>query len=220
MNFKKSHLLFDNDGVLVDTELLYYEASREALADLGVHLSLEVFQHSSLIKGESVLDHPETLKLNERQSRELRQRRNNLYAHKLEEGVSVLPGIRETLESLAGHFSMAIVTSCQREHFNLIHQRTNLLHFFDFVLVREDYVQSKPNPEAYLLALERFSCRAADALVIEDSPRGVAAARSAGIQSVAISHPMIDTSLLHAADRIVTHPGELIPLLMTTDFPG
>lgn len=214
MQTNKSLLLWDNDGVLVDTELLYYEASSEALSELGVDLSIQDFIDISLNNGKSVLELPKTKNLTSDQMNALRTRRNDLYARKLKEGVSVPGGIRETLETLRGWINMAIVTSCRRDHFNLIHQQTDLLHFFEFTLTREDYIHSKPHPEPYLLALDRAGHQAADALVIEDSPRGVASAHSAGIQSVAISHPLNNNADLSEADWIISNPTEIIPLLL------
>lgn len=67
-----------------------------------------------------------------------------------------------------------------------IHATTNLLSYFDFVLVREDYGKSKPDPALYLEALRRHRLEAAECLVVEDSDRGLQAALAAGIRCAVI----------------------------------
>ncbi len=81
---------------------------------------------------------------------------------------------------------MAVVTSSQREHFEVMHAGTQLTDFFEFVLAREDFKETKPNPEPYLLALERLGLEAERCIAIEDSERGLAAARAAGLRCLVI----------------------------------
>ena len=68
---------------------------------------------------------------------------------------------------------MAIVTSSRRVHFDAMHTRTGLIPYFDFVLAREDYALSKPDPEPYLAAMKKSGCGPEECLVVEDSPRGL-----------------------------------------------
>lgn len=76
---------------------------------------------------------------------------------------------------------MAIVTTAKRADFELIHENRHIRQFMDFVLVREDYRHAKPHPEPYLTALGRFGGAKAEALVVEDSARGLSSAVAAGI---------------------------------------
>tara|TARA_R110002049_G_scaffold296396_3_gene484458 strand:- start:441 stop:782 length:342 start_codon:yes stop_codon:yes gene_type:complete len=84
---------------------------------------------------------------------------------------------------------MAIVTTSTRPHFEVIHNHRNLVPYMAFVLTREDYVSSKPNPEPYLLAMEKFGARAEECLVVEDSQRGLQAALAAGIDCAVVHNP-------------------------------
>ena len=61
-----------------------------------------------------------------------------------------------------------------------MHSAAGLMRYFEFVLAREDYHETKPNPEPYLLALERLGLMADNCVAVEDSERGLAAARAAG----------------------------------------
>jgi len=176
-----SFIFWDNDGVLVDTEGLYYQANREALAQLGVDLGHDAFGRISLTEGRTVFDlaieqgHAAVVIEQQRRWRDLR------YTELLAQGDLVLPGVFETLLRLHRKIDMAIVTSSRQDHFDAIHRRFNLLQFFEFVLTREDYQMTKPDPEPYLLALANSRRSSQDCLVIEDSPRGVAAAKAAGL---------------------------------------
>ena len=73
---------------------------------------------------------------------------------------------------------MGIVTSSRRLHFETIHEKSGLLPYMDFVLTREDYVESKPHPEPYLAAAALLGVDPTRCLVLEDAPSGGAAARA------------------------------------------
>lgn len=203
-------IFWDNDGVLVDTEGLYYQASREALSQLDFDLTEEQFAAISLASGRSVFelatDDQEILE-------ELRHWRNTRYSELLHGRDLVLPGIREALSELAPRLNMAVVTSSRRDHFEIIHTRSGLLTFFDFTLCREDYRDAKPDPESYLLALQRSGYPPAACLVIEDSFRGLAAAKAAGLTCWVIPSRQTRDQDFSTADRILEHAGDLARLL-------
>lgn len=175
-------IFWDNDGVLMETEQLYYQANAEALAQAGVELTLEEFCRISLRQGESVLD----LAVNVSDGEELRRMRDEIYYRLLGEESRVYPGVRDTLERLHGRQPMAIVTSCRRENFLQMHRESGLLGYFDFILTREDYGASKPDPEPYRTACARAGLHPGRCLAIEDSERGVVSASRAGLVVAAI----------------------------------
>ena len=204
------YIFWDNDGVLVDTEGLYFQASREALGQIGFSLSAEQFADISLASGRSVFE----LATDDRQVMDrLRHWRNQRYSALLAGQDLVLPGVRETLARLANRTNMAIVTSSRRDHFELIHSGSGLLPYFDFILCREDYREAKPDPEPYLLALQRSGRDARHCLVIEDSVRGLMAAKAAGLECWMIPSRQTRNQGFTAADRILGEIGELPELL-------
>jgi HAD superfamily hydrolase (TIGR01509 family) len=177
-------IFWDNDGVLVDTEGLFFRANQEILAGAGICLGWEQFAEISLTRGESVLQlaaKPGTDAFSK-----LRHDRDLLYAGLLTSEPLVIDGVREVLDALQGKYLMGIVTSSGQEHFEIIHRQSRLLPYFQFVLTLQDYAHTKPHPEPYLKALELGGFAPAECLVIEDSPRGLAAARSAGIRCMVI----------------------------------
>jgi HAD superfamily hydrolase (TIGR01509 family) len=178
-------ILWDNDGVLVDTERLYFQATREILARAGVDLTQEMFVEYSLKKGKSVWylaaekgSSPDEVSL-------MRDERNARYSQLLSEEDTVIEGVAETLPKLH-QFAMGIVTTSRREHFDIIHRASGLLQYFAFVLTREDYEKSKPDPEPYLRGLEKTGVERSECIVIEDSKRGLTAATRAGLRCLVI----------------------------------
>ena len=181
-------ILWDNDGVLVDTEGLYFQAGHEVLATQGVELTHRDFAEQSLKKGLSVFDFlPDQ---NAELIEQLRLKRNARYSALLAEGVPVIDGVVETLETFYGRVQMGIVTGSLRDHFDIVHAKTDLLPFFDFVLAREDYREAKPHPDAYLTAMRLHGLQPDDCVVVEDSERGCVAAAAAGLRVLAVPNAL------------------------------
>jgi HAD superfamily hydrolase (TIGR01509 family) len=177
-------IFWDNDGVLMETEHLYFRANAEALARVGVELTIDTFREISLRRGESVLP------LAPGKEPELRNWRDTRYLELLGSDAQVIPGVPETLELFHGRVPMAIVTSCRRENFLHMHRSSGLLGYFDFILTREDYANSKPDPEPYLAACARAQFPPGECLAVEDSERGVLAAARAGLTVAAVPGAM------------------------------
>jgi HAD superfamily hydrolase (TIGR01509 family) len=175
-------LLWDNDGVLVDTEVLYYQANRETLASVDVELGEPEYVEWFLRQGVGAWHLARERGVSEEDVVTLRAARNARYVELLHQGNLVYPNVATSLEQLAQHYRMAIVTTSETDHFSVVHKASGLLGHFELVLTRSDYVSSKPNPEPYLLALQRLGLAADSCLVIEDSERGLQAAVAAGIR--------------------------------------
>lgn len=204
------YIFWDNDGVLVDTEGLYFQASREVLSEIGFELTAAQFAAVSLATGRSVF---ELATDDDALMEQLRRKRNRRYSELLAGTDLTLPNVRETLATLHGHYHMAIVTSSRRDHFETIHTRSGLLPFFDFILCREDYHNAKPDPEPYRLALQRSGTTPGRALVIEDSVRGLTAAKAAGIACWVIPSAQTGDQDFARADRVLGSLRQLPGLL-------
>lgn len=184
----KSYLLFDNDGILVNTEQYYFKSSREILATVGCDLTKELFIELSLTRGVGVWEgFPE---LEEGLVNELRDKRDLIYNEMLKTEPIAIDGVEEVLQKLSNKYRMAIVTSALRNDFLTIHERTGFLQYFEFFLSNGDYKQSKPSPEPYQAGLNRFGCSANEAVVIEDTMRGIRAGNAANITTIAIPNEM------------------------------
>jgi len=108
---------------------------------------------------------------------------------------------------------MAIVTTSTRAHFELIHRDRKLSRFMDFVLSREDYVLSKPDPEPYLLGLRKFGASADNCLVIEDSQRGLQAALAAGIDCAIVHNDFTASHDFTGASHLLNSIAEVPKIL-------
>ena len=201
-------ILWDNDGVLVDTEGLYFQAGHEVLATQGVELTHKDFAEQSLKKGLSVFDFlPDQ---NAELIEELRLKRNARYSALLAEGVQILDGVVETLEIFHGRVQMGIVTGSRRDHFDIVHAKTDLLPFFDFVLAREDYEEAKPHPDAYLKAMRLHGLQPDDCVVVEDSERGCVAAAAAGLRVLAVPNALSKYGDFSSAYKILNSVRDVV----------
>jgi HAD superfamily hydrolase (TIGR01509 family) len=179
-------IFWDTDGVLVDTEGLYYQACREMLDSVDIELTLDQFKEISLRRGESTFLLAADKGVSADRVTHLRQQRDRRYAELLETGSCVIDGAEDVLRTLQGQVRMGIVTGAQRKHFETIHARSGLTRYVDFVLTREDYVKPKPHPDPYLTALQRNDLKPDRCIVVEDSERGLASATAAGVECIIV----------------------------------
>lgn len=203
MNDQIKAILWDNDGVLVDTEHIYFQVTKSVLEETGVILDEKDYRHHFLTGSAGAWHLAAERGFGAAEIELLRQRRNDLYADALQSADVTIDGVREVLESLKSSFRMAVVTSSRRRHFDIIHERTGFLPYFEFVLVREDYAKSKPDPEPYLTAVKRLGLPPEACLVIEDSERGLRAAVAAGNRCWVIPTDLTGGGDLSAADAIL-----------------
>lgn len=194
-------LFWDHDGVLVDTEGLYFRATREMLATVGVDLTEPLYRQLFLVEGRGAWHLAEARGVSHDAIAELKLRRSARYTELLVAGDVMIAGARAVVEALRPRFRMAIVTSSHRAHFDAIHRRTGLPALFEFVLAREDYGQSKPHPEPYLTAVARLGLAPERCLVIEDSARGLRAAKAAGLTCWVVPSGLTVASSFDEADR-------------------
>lgn len=195
-------LLWDHDGVLVDTEGLYYRATREVLESVGVRLSPEDYRQLFLIEGQGAFHLARARGVSEPEIDALRAERGRRYLALLDHEPVVLPGVSDVVPRLARRHRMAIVTSSERAPFERIHRESGLVQYFELILTREAYKHSKPDPEPYLTALARLGLRAEECLVIEDSLRGLRAAKAAGLTCWVVPSALTRDSEFSAADRV------------------
>lgn len=208
-------ILWDNDGVLVDTERLYHRATREILAEVGIDVTETLYREHFLITSGGITELGAGYGLGDSQVVELRRRRDARYEDYLATAPLVIDGVEPVLERLRASFTMGIVTGSRRHHFELMHRRTGLLRYFDFSLTQGDYDRSKPAPDPYLAGIARTGFAAADCVAVEDSPRGLVAARAAGIDCWVVSTPLSRGSDFSSATRMVDSVSDLGGLLST-----
>jgi HAD superfamily hydrolase (TIGR01509 family) len=181
----KKYVLFDHDGVLVDTEYWYYKAGERALAEIGFVLDKDQYLRD-MTQSMGTWAQARAAGIDEETISNLREVRNRYYQKYLRTEAIEIEGVVEALAELSKYVRMAIVTTAKRADFQLIHENRQIVQFMEFILVREDYRYPKPHPEPYLTALNRFGASKNETLVVEDSNRGLRSAVEAGIECVIV----------------------------------
>ncbi len=206
-------IFWDNDGVLVETEHLYFQATQRVLASVGIELNLQSYREMYLTQSQGTWHLATRNGVSQSEIDRLRAERDILYGQLLQEEAFAVEGAEQVLQTLASRFTMGVVTSSRRDHFDIMHRATNFTRFFDFVLTREDYDQSKPHPEPYLKALEIVGHFREECLVIEDSERGLTAAKSAGLACWIIPNELTRCGNFSLADRVIGQISDVPALL-------
>ncbi len=209
---KKKCLLFDNDGVLVETEKWYYEANVKTLKELGFELPLDKYLRM-MAKGRTTWEEPIKNGFTDQEVLEARAVRDRYYQEFLQKEDIEIEGIEEVLKELSKSYQMAIITTSRRVDFELIHNQREIVKYMDFVLCEEDYPRAKPFPDPYLKGVELFQCKKEEAIVIEDSERGLTSAYHAGIDCVIVHNEFTKTHDFSNATHRINRLEELIKLL-------
>jgi beta-phosphoglucomutase-like phosphatase (HAD superfamily) len=204
-------IFWDNDGVLVDTERLYFAATQQILWTVGVHLTRELFIEFNLVQGKGAWHIAKAKGVSQDTIDQLRHERDALYDGKqLIQDCNTIPGSHEVLEALYGKYLMGIVTSSRKDHFELIHQFSVLLKFFDFVLTANDYKKFKPDPEPYLLAVKKSGFTKEECIAVEDSERGLISTKEAGIRCMVIPTELTQNGDFSKADKVLRNIMEVL----------
>lgn len=206
-------VLFDHDGVLVDTELWYYRAAQRALQEVGLTLALDQYLHD-MARGMGSWRQARAAGVDDDTLDRLRRARDDYYQDYLRTEDIEIPGVVEVLAELAPHVRMAIVTTAKRTDFEVIHEHREIVPFMEFVLTREDYEHAKPDPEPYLAGLRRLRATAAETLVVEDSARGLSSAVAARIDCAVVHNEFTRTQDFSQASYRIQTLSELKDLVL------
>lgn len=190
---KKKYILFDNDGVLVETERWYYEASKRALKEF-FNLNLHFDDYMEIMaRGGTAWEGAQAVGIPEEKIKIARDKRNQYYQYYLQNEDISIDNVHDILNELSHHYKMGIVTTSRRIDFELIHKNSGIVDFMDFVLCEGEYPRAKPYPDPYIKGLEQFNCLKEEAIVVEDSQRGLTAAYRAGIDCAVVSNEFTKT---------------------------
>jgi HAD superfamily hydrolase (TIGR01509 family) len=206
-------IFWDNDGVLVDTEHLYFQATQHVLASIGIRLTQEEYIELFLVQGRGAWHLAEENGVAPADIDRLRNERNALYSERLVQAPRLSADIARVLDALHGRYVMGVVTSSRKDHFDLMHRNTGLLKYFEFVLTASDFRHVKPDPEPYLRALERSGVDRDNCVAIEDSARGLASAKGAGISCIVVPTALTQGGNFGGAHRILGSIGEILAVL-------
>lgn len=207
----KKYILFDNDGVLVETEIWYYEASKRALKEFfDVNLQFDEYMNI-MTAGEGVW--VAARQATQSQKTIARTQRDIYYQEYLRTEDIAIENVHDILNQLQKKYEMAIVTTSRRVDFELIHKNRGITPFMKFVLCVEDYPRAKPYPDPYLKAVELFGGTKEQSIIIEDSQRGLLSANKANIECVIVDNDFTKTQDFSTAQYHIKNLSELLQIL-------
>jgi len=196
-------LIFDFDGLIIDSESPEFEAWHELFAEYGRELGLELWAdlvgrppthfdlYGYFCKHIDPVIEVEKLR---------QDRRARVIALTITQ--PILPGVEEYLQSATAlGLRIGLASSSTRDHVRGHLHRLKLLDYFHSIRCFEDTDRHKPDPTPYLKVLEDLGAKADEAIALEDSPNGVAAAKTAGIFCVAVPNPITCRLPLEHADH-------------------
>ena len=208
----KKYILFDNDGVLVDTEIWYFEANKKALKELGLTLHMDTYQEIMARGGTAwevaIAQGIETSIIDKK-----RVQRDIYYQDFLQTKNLEIPKVKKVLADLSKKYKMAIITTSRRVDFELIHKKRGISDFMQFVLCVEDYNRAKPYPDPYLKGLELFKASNEQTIVVEDSQRGLSSAVNAKIECVIVKNDFTKTHDFSKANYFIDNLEQLETIL-------
>jgi HAD superfamily hydrolase (TIGR01509 family) len=203
MGVVAGHVVFDLDGVVVDSEPTHERANAEWLAGLGTALAPDLAEAmmgrrvrdlTDVIAGQAGLGPDEAF-----------AGREAVFWRLLgEQALPPMPGLHAALVRLAGAgLPLAVASSGTRTYVEHVLERLGVAGAFAAVVSGEEVASGKPAPDVYLLAAERLGAEPADCVAVEDAPHGIAAARAAGMRVVAVPHARTEALDLNRADVVV-----------------
>lgn len=204
-NSKITTIIFDADGVVIDSEKIWDEAQAEFSRRRGI--PYERAKIKPLLAGRSQAEAIEILKVEyglSEDAKSLAAERMELVKRGFEEGVEFMSGFREFFQRVRSDYQTCIATSMPEELLAIVDGRLGLSGLFGgqiFSLIAVGY-RSKPNPDIFLHAAKQLGAEPANCLVIEDAPHGVEAARRAGMKCIGLT-TTFDRQTLNHADCVV-----------------
>lgn len=181
-------VIFDLDGVLVDSGPAHRESWKALGRELGIEVSDQAFASTFGRHNADIIPILFGSNHSAEQMRQLADRKEALYRELVADGPPAVEGAVELVEyyRVQGH-RLAIASSTPRANVDLALRGLRLEHVFSVIVSGEDVARGKPDPEVFLKAARRLDVAPPKCLVIEDSLAGLAAARAAGMQTVALA---------------------------------
>jgi HAD superfamily hydrolase (TIGR01509 family) len=206
-------VIFDFDGIIVDTEPLHYRAFQEILTPLGLGYSWadylrcyigyddrDAFRNAFLAAGRTIADGG---------LEALIEAKGAAFQRIIAAGVNSYPGVVELVRSIAGNLPLGLCSGALPADIEPILENLDIAGLFDSLVTAADVRASKPDPESYALAVAGLVSAHPDkgitpgnCLTIEDTPAGIASAKGAGLKVLAVTNSYPEEEL-SGADRIV-----------------
>jgi len=212
-------VIFDFDGVITDSEILHLRAFNQSLAQYGIEITKNDYYTMYLGFNDTdcykLLIEKGLLKMDEQQINTLMIQKKKLFEQLAKAEGKMIEGVRDFLNMLEqNNIPMAICSGSLLTEVEMVLEDARLRHLFEVVVSGEQVKKGKPDPEGFLLSLQRLNenrenpITANQCVVIEDSHWGLEAAKAAGMHTIAVTNSY-DAGQLGMADKIVDQLNEL-----------
>jgi beta-phosphoglucomutase len=193
-------VIFDFDGVIVDTEPLHYQAFQRILEPLGLGFSWGEYEktYMGFDDRDAFLEAFKThgRQISHAELSTLIESKADIFQEVIRDGVKAYPGVLELIKSLHdSNVPLAICSGALRSDIDPILATLDLASCFELIVTADDVSKSKPDPECYLVAYNKLCARwpqsqifANETVAIEDTPAGIAAASQAGLKVIAVTN--------------------------------
>jgi HAD superfamily hydrolase (TIGR01509 family) len=179
-------VIFDMDGLMIDSESAYWEAGRQIARSFGKEVTKKTLGN---MMGRRPIESMEIFAADLGLSvspQELLERRDTEVFETLRRGVKPMPGLLATLDALRGTYCLAIATSATRKFLDLVITQLGIASRFEALQTSDNVSQGKPDPEIYLKAMAKLNLPGEACAVFEDSTNGALAGKRAGAYTVAV----------------------------------
>lgn len=183
-------IIFDFDGLIVDTESVWYDVTKEVMLDYGCDLKLENFAKYIGTTGGGLYDELNALSNRPIDQDVVREKTHQLYQKRMND-FTLREGVLDYLKAAkkAG-LKIGLASSSHRKWVEDFLERFEIKDYFEVIKTADDVIKVKPDPELYLQALKALGVEAKDALCFEDSLNGLTAAVRAGLHCVIVPNPV------------------------------
>lgn len=204
-------IIFDLDGILVDSEPLHFEAHKVALKEFGIDLTREDYMEFGLAKGDWDLYKKMAEKFNVNiDEKEISAIKHKAYREIFDKNAVPREGAIELVESLnRNDYDLAIASSGSKKEVMYILEKFAIKKYFKVIVTGNDVEKVKPAPYIYNKAVELLGVSKEDCIAIEDSATGLAAAKNAGIKCIAVPCSFTKGQDFSAADLVLDNLGEI-----------
>lgn len=206
--YRNYAVLWDMDGVLVDTGAFHFSAWKQTFEKLGIAFNNEVFRKTFGMTNAGILEWISGSKPKPEEVARISQMKETLFREFVRGKADLLPGVRMWLRQFqAWEIKQAIASSAPPENIDVLVEELNIRKYFD-ALISGSELPGKPNPDIFVKAAYAVRTQPENCVVIEDSIAGVEGAKRAGMKCIAVTTTN-PASALKRADFILDHLGKM-----------
>ena len=197
-------VIFDMDGVLVDSQPYHFKADIDTMAEYGVIIDQKFYEaFAGTLTSDRMRILKDLFKLDIPVEEMVKKREDMILEIMAREDIKPVSGIPEFLKSIKNRgLKTAVASSSGYDLIGLILSRLGISEYFDSITSGNDVKRGKPSPDIFLLAAERIGAEPSECLVVEDSENGVRAAKAAGMTALGYVNPTSGNQCLDMADAV------------------